>query len=188
MHPVLQPPRPYSSPFHPRTSKLLRVMWLQILTPHLQFTREILAVNSGTHPRPPRSPWERLVGPESRSWAQAWCSLAKSREWNQGPGYEILHQACQPSSARHDEGWTGYFLRCFMLGHSARVPEIARQPKTAEIYSPTVLETRSTKSALMGQNQGVGGPPSLQGGDFFASSTFQGLQVFLACGQESLPL
>lgn len=106
-------PGPYSSPFHPRTSKLLRVMWLQILTPHLQFTREILtlevAVNSGTHPRPPRSPWERLVGPESRSWAQAWCSLAKGREWNQGPGYEILHQACQPSSTRHDEGWRGYF-------------------------------------------------------------------------------
>ena len=75
------------------------------------------------------------------------------------------------------------FLRCFVLGHSARVPEIAGQPKTTEIYSLTVLETRSTKSALMGQNQGVGGPPSLQGGDFFASSTFRGLQVFLACGR-----
>ena len=119
-------------------------MWLQILTPHLLFTREILtltrAVNSGTHPRPPRSLWERLVGPESRSRSQDWCSLAKGKEWNQGPGYEILHQAGQPSSTRHDEGWRGSLLSCFVLGHSARVPEIAGQPKTAEIYSLTVLE------------------------------------------------
>ena len=180
LHPVLQPQGLTRIHSIPGTFRLLRFMWLQILTPHLLFTREILtltrAVNSGTHPRPPRSLWERLVGPESRSRSQDWCSLAKGKEWNQGPGYEILHQAGQPSSTRHDEGWRGSLLSCFVLGHSARVPEIAGQPKTAEIYSLTVLETKSAKSALMGQNQGVGGPPSLRGGDFFASSTFRGFR------------
>lgn len=83
LSPVSQPPEPIPNPNIPRTSEFLRLIWPQILISHLQnactiYRGNINTCNTDSETLPLRSLWERIVGPESKTWEWDWCILVES--------------------------------------------------------------------------------------------------------------